>query len=82
MVKGIHSVAKNNGIGSIADADNAVAQTVVKPYAKRFLKVRYYNVRAFHIAVHQCAFDVDFVLVVGRVFLHAWEKQQRKSYDA
>ena len=72
-VKGVHRVAIDHGIGSVADADGAVAQTVVKLYAKRFLKISYHNVRAFHVAVHQRALDVDFVLVVGRVFFCARE---------
>lgn len=67
-VKGVHRVAIDHGIGPVADADGAVAQTVVKLYAKRFFKVGYYNVRAFHVAVHQRALDVDFVLVVGLDF--------------
>ena len=70
-VKGIHRIAIDKGIGFVADADGAVAQTVVKPYAKRFLRVSCNNIGAFHVAVHQRSFDVDFVLVVWRVFLFA-----------
>ena len=71
IVIGLNRVANDNGMVAVADVDGAVAQVVIKRHTQRFLCIRRLEVRAAHVATHQRALDVDFVLVVGFVYLFA-----------
>ena len=76
MVISLNRVANHNGMVRVADVNSTIAQIIIKPHTECLLAESHHNVRAFHVAVHQCALDVDFVLVVGRVFFCAREHRK------
>ena len=53
IVKGVHGVANDNGIGIVADVDGTIAQVVIKLYTKRFLIKSHLYVGIFHVTAHQ-----------------------------
>ncbi len=66
--------AKQDGVLCVADGYRAIVHVVVEIHIKRFPKIACLDVGSFHVAVHQRAFDVDFVLVadkrvIGRHFV-------------
>ena len=58
---------EQDGVLRVADGHGAIVHVVVEIHIKRSTQIASLNVGMAHIAVHQRAFDVDFILIVNEV---------------
>ena len=62
-----YSVAKNDMVLFVADADDTFTQIIVEVHINGLTPIARLDVRMAHVAIGKRAFDVDFVFVIDEV---------------